>query len=105
MLEITAEIETTARHILEMTVHFIFLFEDEMHGIAVELLAIARSPFRTDRRILCRRVMTVKTVLAKTLGNHKEAAIVPWPAHFSSNYIFHGQIGFELLGKKLLLYA
>ena len=30
MLEIAAEIETTARHVLEMTVHFIFLFEDEM---------------------------------------------------------------------------
>jgi hypothetical protein len=30
MLEIAAEIETAARHVLEMAVHFAFLFEDEM---------------------------------------------------------------------------
>jgi len=65
-----------------MAVHFAFLFEDEMHRITVELLAVARSPFRTELRVLCGRVVAVKTVFAKTFGNQKEAAIVPRPAHF-----------------------
>jgi len=94
MFEIAAEIETTARHIFKMTVHFAFLLVDEMHRVTVELLASAGSPFRTKLRVLCRRVMTIKTVFAKTFGNHKEAAIVPRPAHFLKKTIFRGQIDF-----------